>query len=265
MRAYWAILSARFRMLLQYRAAALAGLGTQLFWGLIRIMIFGAFYESSTRGGTVPMSWPEVLSYIWLGQAMLMLLPMWADGDVRDMVRNGTVAYELVKPLDLYTLWFSRSIANRAAPTLLRAIPMMAIAGLFLGLQRPATPLAGAACMASTLSALLLSCAISTFVQITTLWTVSGRGITDLIGPCIWIFSGIMLPLPLFPNWMQTLIGLLPFRGLMDIPFRIYTGHIPVTDCAGAIGTQLVWTAILIFAGRLLLSAGTRKLVIQGG
>ena len=36
MRPYWAVLSARFRMLLQYRAAALAGLGTQVFWGLIR-------------------------------------------------------------------------------------------------------------------------------------------------------------------------------------------------------------------------------------
>lgn len=40
---YLAILSARFRTLLQYRAAAAAGFGTQLFWGLIRMMIFEAF------------------------------------------------------------------------------------------------------------------------------------------------------------------------------------------------------------------------------
>ncbi len=45
--AYCAILSARFRMLLQYRAAAFAGFVTQLFWGLIRVMIFSAFYRSS--------------------------------------------------------------------------------------------------------------------------------------------------------------------------------------------------------------------------
>ena len=45
MRPYWAVFSARFRVLLQYRVAALAGCGTQLFWGLIRMM---SFYESST-------------------------------------------------------------------------------------------------------------------------------------------------------------------------------------------------------------------------
>lgn len=44
---YWATLSARFRTLLQYRAAALAGMGTQLFWGLVRVMIFEAFFRST--------------------------------------------------------------------------------------------------------------------------------------------------------------------------------------------------------------------------
>ena len=32
---YRAVVSARFRTLLQYRAAALAGLWTQVFWGLV--------------------------------------------------------------------------------------------------------------------------------------------------------------------------------------------------------------------------------------
>ena len=76
MKAYWAVLSARFRTLLQYRAAALAGLGTQVFWGLIRVMIFGAFYRSTTA--PQPMTYPEVVTYVWLGQAFIRMLP--ADG-----------------------------------------------------------------------------------------------------------------------------------------------------------------------------------------
>lgn len=264
MKAYLAIISARFRMLLQYRAAALAGLGTQVFWGLIRLMIFGAFYAMPSAK-SAPMSWPQVVSYIWLGQATLMLLPMWQDAEVRNMVRDGSVGYELARPLDLYSLWFARSVASRTAPTLLRSVPLVIVAGLFFGLQFPASLAAAAGWILSMFSALLLSCAISTFVLITTLWTVSGRGITDLTGPCVWIFSGIMLPLPLFPEWMQSLINFLPFRGLLDIPFRIYTGNIPLTEFAGAIGHQLLWTAALILLGRWLLALGTRKLTIQGG
>ena len=47
MRPYLAILRARYLMLLQYRAAALAGVGTQFFWGFIRTMILWAFYAAS--------------------------------------------------------------------------------------------------------------------------------------------------------------------------------------------------------------------------
>ena len=45
-RPYVAMLGARFRMLLQYRAAAFAGFATQLFWGAIELMIFAAFYAA---------------------------------------------------------------------------------------------------------------------------------------------------------------------------------------------------------------------------
>ncbi|NQT85942.1 ABC-2 type transporter, partial [bacterium] len=83
MRAYWAIVSARFRTLLQYRAAALAGCSTQLFWGIIRVMIFTAFYES-TRSAQ-PMSVAETITYIWLGQAMFRIIPSDIEGDIRQM------------------------------------------------------------------------------------------------------------------------------------------------------------------------------------
>ena len=62
MKAYAAVVSARFRMLLQYRVAALAGLGTQVFWGLIRMMFFTAFYRSTTA--PQPMSLTDVITYI---------------------------------------------------------------------------------------------------------------------------------------------------------------------------------------------------------
>ncbi len=77
---------------MQYRAAALAGFGTQLFWGLIRVMIFEAFYRSSTA--PQPMSLENTVTYLWLTQAMFHLLPYRLDGDVMQMVRDGTVVYE---------------------------------------------------------------------------------------------------------------------------------------------------------------------------
>ena len=98
MKAYWAVVSARFRTLLQYRGAALAGFGTQAFWGLIRVMIFTAFYASSD--GSQPMTLRDTITYVWLGQALIAILPWNWDREVHDMIRSGQVAYELVRPID---------------------------------------------------------------------------------------------------------------------------------------------------------------------
>jgi ABC-2 type transport system permease protein len=261
--AYAAIFSARFRLLLQYRAAAAAGFGTQLFWGLIRSMIFAGFYRSTTV--PQPLTYPEVVTYVWLGQATLGLLLFGIDNDVRAMIRNGTVAYELLRPLDLYSLWYWRAVANRAAPTLLRAVPMLVLAALFFGMALPPSPAAAAAWVTTTLGALLLAAALYTLSTITLLWTVSGEGVMRLMPAVIYVFSGMLVPLPLFPPWAQRVLDFLPFRGLADVPFRLYMGDLPAAAALPLFGHQLAWTAALVLTGRWLLSLGTRRLVVQGG
>ena len=260
---YLSIVRARFRMLLQYRAAAVAGFGTQLFWGLIRVMLFDAFYQNSTA--TQPMSYSQVVTYLWLIQAMLALLPWRIDREIQTMIRTGTVVYELVRPTDLYWFWFSRNLASRAAPLLLRATPVFIVAGLFLGLKPPASLASAAAWAVAVVGALLLGCAINNLMCITLLWTISGDGLSRFIGTFAGTFSGIIVPLPLFPDWAQPVLDFLPFRGLMDVPFRLYIGHIPAHEVFGLLGHQLAWTIAFVLMGRLLLLIGMRRLVVQGG
>ncbi len=262
-RAYCAIVSARFRMLLQYRAAALAGFGTQLFWGLIRAMIFEAFYRSTTA--PQPMTYPEVVNYVWLGQALLMFLPWSGDREVQAMIRSGNVAYELLRPLDLYTLWFSRAVANRTAPVVLRALPLFTIAWLFFGLQLPPSLASAAAWALATFGALLLSCAVSTLITLSLFWTISGEGVAALMSVAVMLFSGMTVPLPLFPDRMQAILNFLPFRGLVDVPFRLYMGHIPPEGAFPLFAHQIAWTGVLVAVGHWLVARGARRLVVQGG
>jgi ABC-2 type transport system permease protein len=262
-RAYSAIFSARCRTLLQYRAAALAGLACQMFWGLIRVAIFSTFYALSPHDQ--PMTLPEIITYVWLCQAFIRLLPFGADGDVRAQINSGSIVYELTRPVDLYMLWYSRSVANLSAPVVLRCLPIVAVAAVFFGLQAPASIDAGLACAAAMLCGLLLSAAFQTLLTISLLWTISGDGIARVALVGMWIFSGIVLPLLLFPNWIQPVLNVLPFRGILDLPFRLYTGNIPVTEAASVFAHQLIWTVVLIVIGRAILACGTRRLVIQGG
>lgn len=263
MSAYTAILSARCRTYLQYRGAALAGFGTQLFWGLMRVMIFEAFYRS-TRAPQ-PMTLEQVVVYIWLGQAMLGMLPWNLERDIQQMVRTGTVVYELLKPVDLYWLWFYRALAMRSIPTLMRAVPMFVAAGIFFRLTPPPTVASGIAWVISMIGALLLSSAISTLLNISMLWTISGEGIARLMMTFSMIFSGSVVPLPFFPSWAQRALDFMPFRGIVDLPFRIYTGHIPPAEIGWVFLHQMLWSLAFIAVGRMALARGTRRLVVQGG
>ncbi len=263
MKGYLALISARFRTLLQYRAAAVAGLCTQLFFGLVLVMIYEAFYRSSPAAQ--PMAYPDVVTYVWLGQGLLAMLPWNVDAEIRALIRSGNVAYELLRPLDLYNAWYCRVLALRTAPTLLRAVPLFTIALLFLGMQPPASPASAAAFIVAETAALLLGCAITTVMSISLLWTISGDGISQLVPALVLILSGMIVPLPLFPAWAQPVLSALPFRGLIDVPFRLYLGHIPPQELPGLAAQQLGWTAAFVVLGRALLARGKRRLVVQGG
>ena len=263
MSGYMAVFSARFRTLLQYRAAALAGFGTQLFWGLIRIMIFEAFFASSAR--SQPMRLDETITYIWLGQALFALLPFRTDPDVSQMIRTGSVAYELVRPVDLYGFWFARAVADRVAPTLLRAVPMMIVAALFLGLRPPADWQCGAAWAIATMGAVLISSAITALMTISLLWTTAGDGIARLMPTIVLFFSGMLVPLVFLPASFQPLVNALPFRDIIDVPFRVYMGHLPPSQWPALLAQEIVWIAVLVTLGRWLLGRSMSRLVVQGG
>lgn len=263
MKAYFAIISARFRMLLQYRAAAIAGFGTQLFWGFVMVMIYEAFYRSTTA--PQPLELSQVITYVWLSQAFFTLLPFRIDADIRRMIREGNVAYELLKPVDLYNLWYSRTVANSTATPLLRSVPMFIVAALWLGMQPPDSVAAGFAWALAMIGAVALACAISTILVIAMLWTISGEGFMRIVPAMVFVFSGNVLPLPLFPDWAQTALYILPFAGLSDFPNRLYVGNIQPEHVVYVLAHQLIWTAIFVAFGRWLLSRGTKIMVVQGG
>lgn len=269
---YLALAAARVRLLLQYRIAALASLWTQVFFGLVLVMVYEAFYRSSPPE-VQPVAFGQLASYVWLGQALLAMLPWNVDLELRQLTRSGGVAYELCRPLDLYGAWFARALATRTAPVVLRALPMAVFAGLVLPalglaewrLAAPPSLAAGAAFAAALLGALVLSCAMSTLLNVILLWTLVAQGLVTLWTTLVAFGSGLLVPLPLLPDAAQSTLRALPFAGVFDLPFRLYTGALPPAALAGVLARQLGWTVALILLGRWLMARGLRQIVVQGG
>lgn len=263
MNGYLAILKIRMKTLFQYRAAAFAAICTQLFWGIVMVMIFKAFYAESAA--SEPISLKQAVTFIWLGQALLQLLPWSVDKEIEEQVKNGNVAYELIRPVHLYNVWFVRSFALRAVPTLMRCAPIFILGGWLFGLSAPVSWGAGVAFFISVVLASLLAAAMTTVVLISFFWTLSGEGIKRLLPHITVLLAGMVVPLPLFPSWMQPFLNIQPFRGVMDIPCRLYTGVIPTTEAVYYFVFQLAWTFIFVLFGKWLIQKALKNFVIQGG
>lgn len=265
------IVKNRFINSLQYRAAAIAGMATQIFWGLIMIMVLDAFYKSSTA--VPPISFRQTCNYVWLGQAFLALLPWNFDRGIEQMVRDGRISYDFVRPQNVYAVWFARALGWRTASSFLRAVPLLLFAAFVmpligldnLALSLPASPLSFLSFTAAMFFAVLLGCSIVVILNTTLIWTISGMGTVLIINAAVTIFSGMVIPLPLYPDALQKILAFLPFRGLTDAPFRLYTGHISPEGFFGVILHQAVWTVLLIIFGIRLLEKGRARLVVQGG
>src|SRR5215470_186330 len=174
---YLSIFTARFLMLLQYRAAALAGIITQFWFGAIMIMVLSAFYAGGHGSPSITLA--EAITYIWLGQAFLGLLPWNVDPEIVLMMRTGNVAYERLRPVDTYFYWLARAMAWRTASTLLRSVPLLVVTAVlleFVGLQdwslRPPDSLEALALFVlSMIAVVFLSSAITTLLNISVVLT----------------------------------------------------------------------------------------------
>lgn len=268
---YAALASMRLRAILQYRAAALAAVATQLFWGLLRFMILDGFYRSDPSASD--FTTVHLASYVWLGQAMFGLFPMNVDPLASDRIRSGAVAYELLRPLDLYANWAVSVVGWRIGRTALRAVPLLLFAAVVLPLVGARTwalgPPAGAGAAigftAAVALGVLTGMAVTLLGQTVMLWTLSSTGWNAILPLAAWICSGMVVPLPYLPHWAQAVLELLPFAGLIDTPFRIYSGHLAGSEALRALLVQTAWVVALVAAGHRLMAVGIRKVVIQGG
>jgi ABC-2 type transport system permease protein len=268
---YLAVFAGRFQLTMQYRAAALAGFATQCWFGVIRMLIFAAFYAGGAAHA--PMSLGNAITYTWLGQAFLVFLPWNADPDVAEMVRTGSVAYERLRPVDTYAWWYVRALAWSVARVLPRAALMVIFAGLLLplvglgkwGLPPPPSLAAAGLFALSAVGMVLLSAAITLLINIVLVATLSDRGANAMAASIVNLFSGAIVPLAFLPDALRPWLRAQPVAGLVDIPFSIYFGGLAGLGAAGAIALQFGWVAVLIAFGRWWLGASMAKLQVQGG
>ena len=267
MKPYFSLFRVRVLNDLQYRAAALGGLITQFFWGVMLVFIYTAFYDGSSVSNG--FAYKDLITLVWLQQAFLSFVMLFDwDGELLDMITSGGISYELCRPVNIYQVWFVKILAKRLSRGALRFAPVVIIGFLMpkpYNLSLPQSPVSFLLFVITLFLGLLLLVSISMLVYISIFKTMSPVGSIGILGIVGEFFSGMTIPVPLFPIWLQKICMFLPFRWVSDLPFRVYSGNIGTKGALMGIAVQVAWILILTFTGSFFMKRITRLSVVQGG
>ena len=96
-------------------------------------------------------------------------------------------------------------------------------------------------------------------------WTVSTWGIYGAYNSIAWILSGRLLPISLYPVWLQETLRFTPFYYLEFTLASTYLGASGIQELIVAFGILSFWILALIMIIKLLYAKAYQKLAIFGG
>ncbi len=263
MRLFYELIKLSFRLQFTYRTANLAGLATNFFFGLLRAAVLVALYGARTE--VVGLSLPEAITYTGISQAIIACLSFFGWWEVMHSVYSGAVGSDLLKPLGYFTFWLARDLGRAIANLLLRGLTIMLAYALVFDISMPHSGGQWLTVGAALALSMLVSFSYRFLVNLAAFWTPDARGVGRFAFSLSWFLSGFLMPLRFFPDWFVKLCNMTPFPSMVNTVIEVYLGVLTGPELLRALGIQIVWIVILFVACQLVLRAGVRRLVIQGG
>ncbi|WP_037907068.1 ABC transporter permease [Actinacidiphila yeochonensis] len=263
---YAAVVTRGFRRYATYRTATAAGLFTNTVFGLIITYSYIALWSQRPHLGGY--SQPQALTYVWLGQGLLTPMALMGGGfedELGDRIRSGDVAVDLYRPADLQAWWLSADLGRAAFQLVARGVVPMCVGSLIFTLALPTAPLTWLFFLVSVALGLLVSFALRYLVALSFFWLLDGAGVSQVVWLAGLFFSGMLLPLSVFPGTLGAVARALPWSAMLQVPADVLLGRHRSGGAAGSLGFQAVWAVVLLAAGRAVQGLATRRVVVQGG
>lgn len=251
-----------------YKGAFYLFMLIELFSAFIGYFLWMAIYGSSDQNTLGGLTRNEMVVYVFMTHVATQIAMISIDEWIADDVEAGSVAMNLIKPIDYRTSLLARALGDMiyrfAAPSVfvwegLELYRIYALKMPFTGWK--------------TIVLFLASCMMSFFIY--TLFDFCFGMIAFLTSYSLGLFmaktavlgflTGQLIPLTFFPETVQKVFGFLPFSSMIYTPVMIYLGKYGVPEMAVMFGRQIFWIVALYAAGSLGWKKITKRMVVLGG
>ncbi|UZN03268.1 ABC transporter permease [Cellulomonas sp. S1-8] len=253
----------RFATAYAYRASMLWLLGITVTQVFVLRQVWEALFRS--RADVLPLSLDEVLVSITLANLIVWCFPtQTVSGWVRERVREGSVVFDLVRPVGYVPQLGAHLVGACASASamVVLALPLVALVGR---LTPPAGWDAGLLFVVSLLLGLTVAGLLAALLALVAFWTTEVNGMAMLYSLVASFFSGVFVPVEAFPDALRTLALLTPFPATAAVPISLYLGRVEGTDALAALGLQLLWIVVLGATASFVWRRARRRVVVQGG
>lgn len=233
---------------------------------IISMIVFVYFWRAvyagtSTLGG---LALSQTITYILLARLLSTLVETRTIFFFGFMIRQGQIAVELTRPLDMQMRIMTEGFAEMLV-FLIQRLPLFIIAFLFFGMHLPTAPSLWLAFFISLLLGQIVLFLFDWIFACLAFYVTETWGLSVVRVAAGSFFSGAIVPLVMMPDWLQSLAASLPFAQALAVPLSFLTGILTFTDAPHTWFIQIVWLLVLLILSRIVFSVAVRKVTVQGG
>lgn len=231
----------------------------------LRVYLFRSLWTALYAQNAAPAGIPLHAMLTYATVALLMSLILEVDGTraIRERVREGSIATDLMKPISLPLYFFSDGVGQTAFHALM-IVPALILSLLLVRIDVP-SPAALAAFALAFVLGYLVNFFLNFLMNVVAFWTLETFAIQLMIRWASDLLSGQILPLSFFPGLLGRIVADLPFAAIYSTPLRIYIGQLQPSGWFEAFGAQLLWLVAFGGLAFVVWRFAERRVVIQGG
>lgn len=260
---YLYITKIKIQSALAYRLDVISSIALQCLVMFSVSFFWIALYGSQQNAAGVARD--SMLTYTVVSSVMDSLFTRGVEDRIVQSVRRGNIAVDLIKPVNLFGMYLAEDLGSAAAAFFQQALPVLVIAAVFIKFPMPASGLH----LLLFFISFLFSYAINwLFAAIFSMWAFTAiqmGPMREVKNHLIRLLSGSIIPVWFFPGWLQSVLNILPFPYIYQLPLGIYIGKYDFRSIMAHMAVQAAWTTVLLISFLLLQRKVLSKVLIQGG
>jgi len=220
------------------------------------------FSESAVIDG---YTFQMMITYIIIARVLASQFFNGINLTLAEWIRGGDIATELLRPIGILRSLFALRIGEFAQFAVFKLIPITLVAALLLGASPPGGVVYFLLFVINIFAALVLLFFFEVIVGTLAFYTMEFYAVRFAKDAALTILSGGLVPLFLFPEWLQSIFRFLPFSHLVAGPIEMYLGVLSYSEAVRALINLGMWIIVMVLLSLLFFKTAMKKVVVQGG